>query len=64
LFEDLLQSQAALTASEVTRFELLAGLRSGEQIAGTASALGTQLLTVNVRHFPIFEQLDAPYQYE
>ncbi len=30
-------------------------------IAGTSSALGTDLLTVNVRHFPMFNGLQAPY---
>lgn len=32
-------------------------------IAGTASALGAELLTLNVRHFPMFEDLQPPYRY-
>lgn len=33
-------------------------------IAATASVLGAGLLTVNVRHFPMFEDLEAPYSYD
>ncbi len=33
-------------------------------IAATASALRTDLLTTNVRHFPMFEGPEAPYRYE
>ncbi len=107
LLEDLLRSEDAVVASELTRFELLAGARPNEQadledfflvvdwvpvteevvrragayarsyrrshsgigavdyvIAGTVSVLDADLLTVNVRHFPMFESLQAPYQYE
>lgn len=106
LLEDLLRSEDAVVASELTRFELLAGVRPDEEadlegffqvldwvpvtediarragayarsyrrshsgigavdyvIAGTVSALETDLLTVNVRHFPMFKDLQAPYQY-
>lgn len=106
LIDDLLSSAEAVAASEITRFELLAGARNSEHdelddfflalewvpvteaivrragtyarsyhrshsgigaadyvIAGTASALGIELLTVNVRHFPMFEGIQAPYQY-
>lgn len=107
LLEDLLQSEGAVAASELTRFELLAGVRPDEQtdletfflvvdwvpvtedivrrastyarsyrrshsgiaavdylIAGTAATLDTSLLTTNVRHFPMFEGLQAPYPYK
>lgn len=107
LFEELLRSDNAPAASELTRFELLAGVRAGEQaeleeffrvldwvpvteditrraaayartydrshsgigaadylIAGTAAALSIELFTVNIRHFPMFEDLQAPYSYE
>lgn len=107
LLEDLLQSEGTVVASELTRFELLAGVRPDEQedleafflvvdwvpvaaeiarragayartyrrshsgigaadyvIAGTASALEANLFTVNVRHFPMFKDLQAPYQYD
>lgn len=93
-----------LHASEITRLELLAGLRASEllatqallatliwhrldrriaeeagrlgrrwlpshrgidaadlAIAATASLLGASLLTRNVKHFPMFEDLVAPY---
>jgi len=96
--------RGALHASEVTRLELLAGMRHGEErptrsllsslvwhavdervaeragelgrawlpshraidsadlaIAGTAMLLGAQLLTLNVRHFPMFPGLRRPY---
>lgn len=107
VLEDLLRSDGAVAASELTRFELLAGVRADERndletlflavdwvpltediarragsyarayrashagigavdylIAGTASTLETDLLTTNVRHFPMFEGLQAPYAYE
>lgn len=107
LLGDLLASEDTVAASELTRFELLAGVRPAEQadlerfflvvdwvpvtediarragayarsyrpshsgvgavdylIAGTAAALDTDLLTTNVRHFPMFEGLKAPYPYE
>lgn len=93
-----------LHASEVTRIEILAGMRAGEEeptysalwsfvwhpvdpaiaeragelgrkwlrshsgidaadlaIAATADLLRLQLLTMNVRHFPMFEDLRPPY---
>ncbi|WP_127131623.1 type II toxin-antitoxin system VapC family toxin [Georgenia sp. SYP-B2076] len=93
-----------LHASEVTRLEVLAGMRAPEEgatrallgvltwhpldeelaelagslgrawlpgnhgidsadlaIAATAVALGAHLLTRNVRHFPMFEELSSPY---
>lgn len=93
-----------LHASEVTRLEVLAGMRAGEEtathgllgvltwhaldekvaevagelgrrwlpgnrgidsadlaIAATAVALDAQLLTRNVKHFPMFSGLSAPY---
>ncbi len=93
-----------LAASEVTRIELLAGMRPGEEdalaelarglawvpvdehvatragqlaqtwhrshkgieladyaIAATARVLGAELWTRNVRHFPMFPDLEAPY---
>lgn len=104
LLEDLLRSEDTVAASELTRFELLAGARRDEQdaletfflavdwvpvtedivrtagayarsyrrshsgigavdylIAGTVSTLDTDLLTTNVRHFPMFEGLEPPY---
>lgn len=106
LLEDLLRSEDTVVASELTRFELLAGARPDEQaqlegfflavdwapvtediarqaaayarsyrrshagiggvdylIAGTVSVLGAELLTINVRHFPMFDGLQAPYSY-
>jgi predicted nucleic acid-binding protein len=107
LLEELVQSDERLVASELTRFELLSGIRTDEGaalerfslvvdwvpvledvsrqagayarsyrrshsgigavdylIAATASVLGAGLLTVNVRHFPMFEDLEAPYSYD
>lgn len=107
LLGDLLQAGDHLVASELTRFELLAGARPDEEadleaffltldwvpvnediarqagayarsyrrshsgigatdyvIAGTATALDAALLTLNVRYFPMFTKLQAPYQYE
>ncbi|MGH9102520.1 MAG: type II toxin-antitoxin system VapC family toxin, partial [Acidimicrobiales bacterium] len=104
LLESLVGAGERIAASELTRFELLAGARPGEHrrledlfsvldwvpvtediarragayarsyrrshsgigvvdylLAGTASAVGVDLLTVNVRHFPMFEDLAAPY---
>lgn len=104
---ELLQRErhlAPLHASEITRLELLAGMRSPEEqatrgllatliwhpvdaevaeeagalgrrwlpshagidgadlaIAATAILGGLRLLTCNVRHFPMFERLSAPY---
>lgn len=106
LLRDLVHAGEPVAASEVTRFELLAGVRPDEQtaleafflvlewvpvteevtrragayartyrrshagigavdyvIAGTASALGADLLTSNVRHFPMIEGLRAPYDH-
>lgn len=106
LLEGLVRADDTVAASELTRFELLAGMRPDEQqgveafllvvdwvpvteevarraagyarsyrrshagigtvdylIAGTAAALGADLLTVNVRHFPMFDGLRAPYRY-
>jgi predicted nucleic acid-binding protein len=31
-------------------------------IAGTADIRGLQLATLNVRHFPMFEDLKAPFE--
>ncbi|MHB8341879.1 MAG: PIN domain-containing protein [Mycobacteriales bacterium] len=95
---------ARLHASEITRLEILAGMRAGEEdatrsllstlawhpvdeevaeeagelgrrwlashpgidgadlaIAATAIRTGSHLLTCNVRHFPMFARLRAPY---
>lgn len=32
-------------------------------VAGTVAALGADLLTSNVRHFPMLEDLQPPYRY-
>lgn len=104
LLEDLVRRDEPVGASELTRFELLTGVRPAEVdalegffwvlewvpvtedisrragafartfrrshtgigavdylIAGTASALGADLLTSNVRHFPMLEGLRPPY---
>lgn len=104
LLESLLASDETLAASEVVRFELLAGVRDGEReplerlfesvvwipidewvaraagalarqhrraysgiddadymIAATALLLDAPLLTKNVRHFPMLQDLVAPY---
>lgn len=104
---DLLEeerSSAVLHASEITRLEVLAGMRPGEEvgtrallatfvwhpvdaevaeeagrlgrtwlpshggidgadlaIAATAILIGGRLLTLNVRHFPMFDNLRPPY---
>lgn len=104
---DLLESERsaeALHASEISRLEVLAGMRATEEaqtrlllstlrwhpvdaevaeragelgrawlpshrgidgadlaIAATASLLDARLLTVNVRHFPMFTDLGRPY---
>lgn len=98
------ETDESLAASELTRFELLAGVRPAEQatleelfpvfawvpvtedvcrhagafarayrrshsgigvvdylLAGTARALDADLVTVNVRHFPMFDDLQPPY---
>jgi predicted nucleic acid-binding protein len=98
------QAASSLHASEITRIEVLAGMRPeeatdtrsvlsvflwhpvDEEVAEVAGALGRQwlpshhtidagdlaiaataqiadlsLLTMNVRHFPMFEDLTAPY---
>lgn len=104
LLDELLADDEDLIASEVTRFELLAGVRRREVealeeffvvcewvpvteavarragdlarrfrrshsgigpadllIAATAALLDADLLTTNVRHFPMFPRLRAPY---
>ncbi|MGA8017209.1 MAG: type II toxin-antitoxin system VapC family toxin [Candidatus Dormiibacterota bacterium] len=106
LLEGLVGSGEAVAGSELTRFELLAGVhprevelletffaaiewvpvteevarRAGDYarvyrgshqgigvvdyvVAGTVSALGAELVTMNVRHFPMFDHLRPPYQY-
>ncbi len=106
LLQELLRSEDTVVASELTRFELLAGVRPDEQaqledffvvvdwapvteditrqaaayarsyrrshsgigvvdylIAGTVAVLGAELLTINMRHFPMFDGLQAPYLY-
>ncbi|MGH4013781.1 MAG: type II toxin-antitoxin system VapC family toxin [Pseudonocardiaceae bacterium] len=106
LLEDLVRSHESVIASELTRFELLAGARPGEHddlecffsvvgwipvtedvtrrageyartyrhshsgigvvdylLAGTVSAVGADLVTTNVRHFPMFDDLRPPYEY-
>ncbi|MDQ2883592.1 MAG: type II toxin-antitoxin system VapC family toxin [Actinomycetota bacterium] len=106
LLEDLVRSHESVVASELTRFELLAGARPDEHdrlenffsvldwvpvtedvtrrageyarsyrrshsgigvvdylLAGTVSVVGADLVTTNVRHFPMFEHLRAPYVY-
>lgn len=63
LIENLLRSGATLVASEVTRFELLAGVRPEEQEFLESFFLAADLLTINVRHFPMFEGLQSPYRY-
>ena len=98
------RESAALHASEITRLEVLAGMRSAEEeatrlllstlrwhsvdaeiaeeagalgrrwlpshhtidgadlaIAATAIHTGSRLLTRNIRHFPMFPGLQAPY---
>jgi predicted nucleic acid-binding protein len=104
LLTDLTSDGETLVASEITRFELLAGVRKAELealeaffsslawapideeisraagtlahrlrrshtviddadylIAATAMVLQADLLTTNVRHFPMIEGLRAPY---
>ncbi|MGH3984208.1 MAG: type II toxin-antitoxin system VapC family toxin [Pseudonocardiaceae bacterium] len=106
LLEDLVRSAEPVVASELTRFELLAGARPDERdrledffsvidwvpvtedvayrageyarlyrrshsgigvvdylLAGTVSAVKADLVTVNVRHFPMFDDLRPPYGY-
>lgn len=102
-----IEADELLVASELTRFELLSGLRPDEHdqledlfavlswvpvsedvsraagelartyrrshswigvvdylLAGTAQALGADLVTTNVRHFPMFDGLRPPYPHE
>lgn len=104
LLERAVAGGESLAASELTRFELLSGVRPTEHdklealfsvfawvpvtedisrragvharnyrrshsgvgvvdylLAGTAQALGADLVTTNVRHFPMFEALQPPY---
>jgi predicted nucleic acid-binding protein len=104
LLRSLVESDETLVASEVVRFELLAGVRDeelpaleqffsaiawvavGEEVARAAGALARKhrrahsgiddadylvaatallldadLLTTNVRHFPMLEDLQSPY---
>lgn len=104
LLEQWISSEQPVAASELTRFELLAGARPGEHadlegffsavewipvteditrragdyarlyrrshsgigvidylLAGTASLVGADLVTTNVRHFPMFDGLRPPY---
>ncbi len=104
LLNDLIEAEEVLLASEVVRFELLAGVRKGEAealeqffsalswvpvgeevartagelarrhrrshsgiddadylIAATALLLGAELLTTNVRHFPMLAGLAPAY---
>lgn len=104
LLAGLISDGETLVASEITRFELLAGVRDAERdaleaffsslgwarvdeeisraagalahrfrrghrgigdadhlIAATAIVLDADLLTTNVRHFPMLEGLRAPY---
>lgn len=106
LLHDLVLADETLVASELTRFELLAGVRPGEGpaleamftivdwvpvteetarragdyarsyrrshsgigvidylIAATAAILQADLLTLNVRHFPMVDGLQPPYDY-
>ncbi len=106
LLEDLVRSHESVVASELTRFELLAGARPDEHddlesffsvvdwvpvtedvarrageyagtyrrshsgvgvvdylLAGTVAAVGADLVTTNVRHFPMFDDLRPPYEY-
>lgn len=104
LLRHLISTGETVAASEVVRFELLAGVRHDERdnlehfcaaltwvpvdepvsraaaslarqyrrayqgideidylIAGTAMLLGADLLTTNVRHFPMLDGLQSPY---
>ncbi len=104
LLRGLIAAGQTLAASEIVRFELLAGVRDDERdvleqffdvlawvpideavvrtagtlarryrqvhrgidavdylIAGTALVLEAELLTTNVRHFPMFDGLEPPY---
>lgn len=104
LIRDIVASGEPLVASEVVRFELLAGVRPAELealesffaalswmpvdesvartagslarnhrgahgaiddadylIAATVVVLGAELVTTNVRHFPMFDGLEPPY---
>jgi predicted nucleic acid-binding protein len=106
LLEQWISSEQPVAASELTRFELLAGARLGEHadlegffsaiewipvteditrragdfarlyrrshsgigvidylLAGTASLVGADMVTTNVRHFPMFDGLRPPYHY-
>lgn len=106
LLTGLLENGTSVLASELTRFELLAGMRPAEEaeleqffnvvdwlpvteavtrragayarayrrshagigavdylIAATAVAVEADLLTMNIRHFPMFAELEPPYRY-
>jgi hypothetical protein len=107
LLERWVSDDEPMMASELTRFELLTGLRPGEEpalesmfsvldwipvteqiarragtyarefrrshsgigavdylLAATATAVGGELVTTNVKHFPMFTDLRAPYGYD
>lgn len=104
LIDELLSTEEEVVASELTRFELVAGVRDPEiedleaffialgwvpvteevtraagdlarryrrnrasiddidyLIAATATSIAADLLTTNVRHFPMFEGIAPPY---
>lgn len=104
VLRSLLSDDVRLISSEVVRFELLAGVRTGDEealevflaavdwvpvteqvarraaafarryrashsgiddadylVAATAAVLESPLMTTNVRHFPMFDELRRPY---
>lgn len=104
LMAEILASEGSILASEIVRFEVLAGMRESEErdvadfaaavtwvpvdeqvatvagelarnyrgrysgiddsdylIAATALALDAELLTTNVRHFPMLRGITSPY---
>jgi hypothetical protein len=58
LLKDLVENDEALAASEVVRFELVV---ADYLIAATALLLEADLLSTNVRHFPMLPGLQPLY---
>ncbi len=54
------RAQRRLATSAVTVAELTSGIRSAAR--HTVERLGLELATLNVRHYPMLDGLEAPFQ--